>query len=635
MYRLLHSLIIVLVWSVAFCIAQEPVDLRSEAELQKPLTIQAKFLPLREFVRFVAEQTGVRLGVDTRYEQEKITLFVKARPAWEVMEQVAEVVDLEWHSAKTGGYFLARGAVRIDQEQKIQKARADRFQHLEKTLFRDYQRFAQLDYPELIRRAESLSAELERIKHLQPPDWQELFSQLQQELSLLEPVLFIPTYLAGRITAPWRREQWLQIWQGRPYIARFPSNDFLPELPPQVLEWIMLSTSYRPKQIHPDLSHPDLLQEPEPQNEPLPPPSQQVRSVLFFIKYFSDQERLVYGIHAEGGVTLVTSHTTDPLEATEFIESSMPTTQLDESLKAISLTARQEKPKGDYYAEGYTLAEELEWLAEQCEIPVVAQAFRIMRHDAKDLSVFPKSLYEWAQRITEREPYAVEFRNGYLRVRYTIAPLLRLREIPESHLQLLEKRASEKRSLTIDDYAELVSLLLPEQERFFSNPYVGRYYLKPAVRFDFTPLASALPALRFWASLTTNQRQQAIEAVPLFYNQLTLTQQRLFVEALESNENYISTGIVLELAPYLYDPSLSTNLAFFLDRWTDEEWTVSYDNMQITFESEAEARAYIQEHLTGQTYTLRDRTGKQWRFHFGVSISQSVVYQITQSEATK
>ncbi len=207
--RILRVWLFLLLTSIyAFCLAQEPANLRDEPQLQKRLSLRAKLQPLQEFVRVVAEQTGVRLGIDKRYEQEKITLFVKERPAWELLERVAEVVDLEWRSAETGGYFLARSERRKEQEQAIQKARAEKFLAIENTLFKGYQRTAQLDYLELTLRADQLSAELEQIVRQKPPGWQERVSQLQSELNSLEETLLLPSYFAGKITSAWQRNQW-------------------------------------------------------------------------------------------------------------------------------------------------------------------------------------------------------------------------------------------------------------------------------------------------------------------------------------------------------------------------------------------------------------------------------------------
>ncbi len=629
--RILRVWLFLLLTSIyAFCLAQEPANLRDEPQLQKRLSLRAKLQPLQEFVRVVAEQTGVRLGIDKRYEQEKITLFVKERPAWELLERVAEVVDLEWRSAETGGYFLARSERRKEQEQAIQKARAEKFLAIENTLFKGYQRTAQLDYLELTLRADQLSAELEQIVRQKPPGWQERVSQLQSELNSLEETLLLPSYFAGKITSAWQRNQWQMLWQGRPYIACYPSDGTLPELPSQFLEWAVQATARRPRNIPPDLSDSH-----EPETTPPQEISQQINSILFFIKYDAYRELLSWGVYTENGISQTMSLSTEFSGIVETLKSGAIPLSLDESLKAVKLVPSQGRLRRDDLSTGYTLAEELEWIADQCEIPIIAQAFRVMRHESLDQPIGANNLYEWATLLTEREPYAVEYKNGYLQVRYTLAPLLRLREIPESQLQSFEQRHKEKQSLSIDDYAELVSLLTPDQERFFTSPYVGGYYLKPAVRFDVTPIASASPALRFWASLNPSQRKQALDAAPLYYSQLTLTQQRLFVEAIEASETYYSTGKALELIPYAYDPLLSERLAFFLDRWSDEEWIVEHDNVRITFESREDAQNYIHQHLAGQFHTLRQGGSKKWSFHFGVSIPQSVAYQMAQTKGSQ
>jgi hypothetical protein len=101
----------------------------------------------------------------------------------------------------------------------------------------------------------------------------------------------------------------------------------------------------------------------------------------------------------------------------------------------------------------------------------------------------------------------------------------RRRQIEPDEKLLAALEAKDKPGL--GEYATFAVALTPQQATaFFTLPLL-------ATRFDQTPLRDAMPALRFYGSLTDQQKKSAL-AHPLPVSSLTALQRGLFWEALSS-----------------------------------------------------------------------------------------------------
>ncbi len=79
------------------------LNLKEDVRLQVKVSFRAKYLSLQEFTQRLSAQTGVPISVSSEYADEKLTLFVKERPAYEVMERAVEVLGLAWGEGLTQG----------------------------------------------------------------------------------------------------------------------------------------------------------------------------------------------------------------------------------------------------------------------------------------------------------------------------------------------------------------------------------------------------------------------------------------------------------------------------------------------------------------------------------------------------
>jgi hypothetical protein len=119
--------------------------------------------------------------------------------------------------------------------------------------------------------------------------------------------------------------------------------------------------------------------------------------------------------------------------------------------------------------------------------------------------------------------------------RYRAYPLLRSSEIPESLLEPLERKLRAKQEITLDEWAAFATQLTPMQIARAD----GRVNLagQPAYHETLVPLDNlivALPALRFWASLSPQQRQAALGGERLLPERMTPKQRELFLQAFHS-----------------------------------------------------------------------------------------------------
>lgn len=582
-------------------------DLKADPRLQKPVSFHAKRITVRDFVKSLAEQTQVPLGVDKAYEQEKLTLFVKEKPAWEVMTHAVAVLGLEWRAAQNEGYFIARSKQRTEEELAEQKRRQQLREALEKRL-RALQRTAtQYRFDQLFVEYQRLQQARQEIEARKPEGWQDRLTEIANTLASLSAGSDLQSYLVGWLTAQWTPQQWQRFWQGTPFVACYPARPGLAVLPPEIGSWYLREQSEKVKMLPPEAMAP-----------PVPEPP---TSFYFVMRYDPHQPIIHYHLIAS---TETLGYTADGGVIQEWIPNeaeNAPNPLLAPNLPTIPIASKPGEPNCCPQPVACTLADELEWLAERCEVAIIAQAFRVrLAWGTKSISQ-AQTLDRWVAENPSLRNYRFEYRDGYLLVRYPLAPMLRRTEIPESVIVPLEERARLEGGLTLDDYAQLALQLTPEQEQRLVDatllPTFGD--ISHALCFDTDPLKQSLPAFRFWASLTPQQRKSALEeAVPLFYHQLSTVQKRLFWDAIESSLwdwRWISAGMLHQI-DLLYAPEAEEELAFFLDRWDQEMEIIEIESPDEYGEDRVPAPKKVQNQ-------------REYVFHFGLSKEASVRYPVT------
>jgi hypothetical protein len=152
--RIWISLILVVV-GVVVARAQYPdADLSKEPRLQQPLTLKYPVISLHELCRRLSEQLSVRLQVEKPLQPLSATLRIEKRPAAEVLTKLAAVFRAEWKQVEEEGqvrYLLVRQpAVKAEEQQIDALLKLDTLQILHDALRRLPPRLLQMT-PKAIR----------------------------------------------------------------------------------------------------------------------------------------------------------------------------------------------------------------------------------------------------------------------------------------------------------------------------------------------------------------------------------------------------------------------------------------------------------------------------------------------------
>lgn len=594
-------------YSVAFLIALtlsaaqarcQPRDIAQAESLQKPISVRLKMRPLRELVEQIARRTETPLGVSKNVEQYKVSVFVKERPAGTVLALVARQLELEWQQDSDGRWFLTE-PVRV-REARLRQARAAEQQRRERLseYLQRLQKQAQTDFVTLHTRLKQIDEAQDQLQASQAQGWMDMMERLARERAqIADAAATLLRYLAGRVAAAWSQEQWGRFWSGQTMLASTKPIPAALALPVDALQWATLWS---------------------PNSFDSPP-----ESALFLARWDRAAGAMqTFLIVRAGERALVFTETIAGADALSS-NPDAPSKSGSQTPQIPIRRAPNEPPFQSPYAQGETtLADQLEWLVDRCEVAIIADAFRYpMRVTEPNRNA--RTLHDWALSLTREEPIDAVYQDGFLLVRHRMRNDLLLSEIDEPTLEAFEQRAAE--GLSLDDYAALAYPLTYEQQKRLETPN------SCALRVDTTPFYTAIPALRFWASLTPAQKQSARERQPIPYPMLSPVQQRLFVEAIEHalSTPTLSTGDLLMHLDRLYDPEAQQNLAFFLDFWKNFSFEVNTGQVRLIFEDVEDYQQTLQElALSGASVSVQEREHHNYSLYFGFEASRAAHYPI-------
>ncbi len=466
-------------------------SLKDDPKLQVPVSFRERYLSLEEFTKRLSRITGALISVHREYAEEKLSLFIKERPAWEVMERAAEVLGLEWgEGIIKGSYRITRPTKERREEeaqyrQSVHEARQQILKQIEAL-----QEQAKRDFSEWLHQAEQ-------------GDSEGLDSETRWMLQT-DKAFGLALYLFGRWMANWSHREWERFWSGEALFACHPPKPGLSPLPSETPTWLRQHLQKKESSfLSPDIEY----------------------SVYLGITYHPIENQAKYCLIVVPNDRSITGSMT----ISSFIPAVSTTSifkahlgKIPESLAEISL---EQKSEPALCKTRCGIAEQMEWLSERCEVPIVAQAFR--RQAWSRLNETATNLRDCLKGLEYLARF--DYKEGYLLVRYPAlqACKYRLGEIPESVISVMESRSSQKEALDLDDYAWFASRLTDEQTHQLES-WRSDYLLN----FDVEPVVNAIPALRFWASLTDSQKQSVLKGESLSFRQLTPVQQRQYLEAL-------------------------------------------------------------------------------------------------------
>lgn len=159
--------------------------LRQEKRLQNAITLRARDQPLSELLADVGKRTGVRLRTTRLTGDDKVTLFVKDRPAAEILARIAAHFDFQW-SREGEVYELGQGLAAQNRERKLREnAVAEHLRDLRARLDL-LSRMASTPRDRLEARRTELATRL-RAGNLAPEELARLSAEMQAVTELLAP----------------------------------------------------------------------------------------------------------------------------------------------------------------------------------------------------------------------------------------------------------------------------------------------------------------------------------------------------------------------------------------------------------------------------------------------------------------
>jgi hypothetical protein len=480
-------------------LAQE-ARLQDDARLQETLAIQEPFASLREVLRTVQEATGVPLYADRAIAEDKVCILTRERPAHEILTRLAETLRYRWQPSTDGkGYRLVQPASERAREQSLLRAYEQwRIDTIQKPLRETVQLLRRHNRQQLEKLAEDPNSRLS-----------------PEAKGLLKAMLTDPkVYLAMQTLAALPDSVVSRIAQGEtvsfsshPAPGEFPLPDALKQ---QVLEYERATTNDDIKKITVRLA--------------VDPRTLELQYIIY-AEYGSGEGATSWEImrphavaedalaqHPQSAVWREWHSDAEAFRALKPAPTRAPTLTIPEPIRRSPLVV-------------------LIRYAREHGLNLYADAYRIRLFGREERERTPQVDFEQAR----RQLFWVRLEGETLMARYRAYPLLRPSEIPESLLEPLEQKLRAKQEITLDEWATFATQLTPMQIAR-AEGWI-RLAEQPTDHETLVPLENlmvALPALRFWASLSPQQRQAALGGERLLPERMTPKQRALFLQAFES-----------------------------------------------------------------------------------------------------
>jgi hypothetical protein len=130
-WRWVWMLVVVSCWLQA---TAHPAELSQDPLLQKRITVWLKMEPLRDALRTIGKQTGVALRCQDAIADEKVAIFVRERPAHEILTQLAGALRYAWRRDEDAYVLYVPSETRQAEEKAAREIREQRARKLREIL---------------------------------------------------------------------------------------------------------------------------------------------------------------------------------------------------------------------------------------------------------------------------------------------------------------------------------------------------------------------------------------------------------------------------------------------------------------------------------------------------------------------
>jgi hypothetical protein len=503
-------------------IAIPPVLARDE-RLTAPLAVAVKDRPLGEVLPELGKELGVPLSAARETADDKITLFIKERPAREVLALIATHFDFQWRRER-GGYRLCQDLASRNREQAARDAHdAAEIVLLQQTL-ESLAALGPVTQAAVMARGKQLR-ERARSPELSDEEHARIWNEFETWRRAADPGTGAVVGLLGRL-AP---HQQAAFWRGQR--LRFGTQDRT--LPRDLAAAVRRAAPTGQDTAEYAEASISLVLRRAPRREGRPGPL----SIEGMLHLHSDRGTLGSGWRLPAGEIDRQPRMAEwpehpslelPVELPPWGERELPNERL---LQALELAPGGTRTLGDL----------LEILHRQSGLDFIADSYTPVRINREEYSRLADQRMLWAvlEAVAGHLDYDWTLEGSLVRCRSAWAPFLRLEEVPQAVIEEF-RQGVQTGLLTLADLAGLATRLSDPQVAALSSRW-GWYFPEGDV-LPFTP-ADLYPSrgiLRWWAALTRAQ-QQALQKSELPAAALSPAQQEgLFLALFQTGDRDLS-----------------------------------------------------------------------------------------------
>ncbi|MCX7992163.1 MAG: hypothetical protein N2651_00705 [Fimbriimonadales bacterium] len=511
-----------LLWvgAVGTVFPQEMPDLGADARLQASLSFTEPLIPLRELVQKIRERTDAPLAVAPEIADDKVCVLVSEKPAYEILNRLAELLRYQWQWGTDGKTYVLRIPA-------VERQR-------ERALYQLAQSTEQQRQREALRRIIALARQysLQQLKQLlDSPDFRDKSDRETSRavVELSNAGAYCVARTLGLLPDAIRERLWTA--QSLIFSSELDEEAGLPLQPD--LERTLLRLLRENDQIDRENAR---LKRVEIRYLPC---SQSIDLSYIAVSSQAIQQRGGFGLSL---------FSWGPTESTEVESHALCKvcrewqTNRDELLRLPEVKRAENTPalqipeplRDSVFSNLITWARSrrLNLYADVYRIRSAQRPrrFRERIEQAAQQNEAPVPPFEWSAPV-----FWLRLDGDTLLARHKDYYWLRPSEIPERLLHPLEAKIERREPITLDEWANFAAALTPKQlERAAGALSLNHLSGTQIVHATSVPMGMGLhtlPALRFWASLTPAQRAAALRGDPLPLERLTTTQRQRFAEA--------------------------------------------------------------------------------------------------------
>jgi len=520
-------------------VSAQEASLREVPALKKPVTVREAMILLPDLLREVRRQTGAMVIASRDFNNDKLTVFVREKPAHELLEHVATIVMGEWRKTRDG-YMLMQTARAQRWHEELLALEEEESLRPSRRMVETYMKHAMRPYAEVVQEARQIIAAAQASKPAQ------VVVTPSGETIRIEGIMEIPpeadhaalhNYLIGRLLRDFTQSQWRAFWKGQPFVAATFDFPGALRLPRESVQWARES-----KKLQAPLQH-----EQQDSDPAQLPPTEQVAPQQLLLIFALDRGvgaisyRIAYlteeGGTTSGGYSQMPFGHVDAESASSRLHAHPCLQWWGQWHKGLGDDANREilsrkldaapsekQPASPYVtwpfnSSVFTLADYLEWLAQRTALNIVADAYRYSWNRFIDVPFLQEgeTVAEWLKRVLRPAPQNLEgcwwrVDGDWLLVKHGRFYYLRRTELPEQVVRQLERKVAQRVPLGLNDYAAVARETTIVHRRRLVNEPMGH-----TVRFSVLPLMRDLPMLRFWGMLSAPQQSVVLRdgGIPL------------------------------------------------------------------------------------------------------------------------